>query len=128
MARIDTLTAYKLKFNYMQRNNPLIDEQRDAIKAGKSPEYTFSNFVDDYTIYSSKLAIGKNSDRAILLSREDVSKNKINVGTIRWHLRPQSGKQGNPPYNSYYDFRKQKSKNYFCICHAISSFQKRKKQ
>lgn len=96
MARIDTLTAYILKFNYMQRNNPLIDEQRDAIKAGKSPEYTFSNFVDDYTIYSSKLAIGKNSDRAILLSREDVSKNKINVGTIRWHLRPQSGKQGKP--------------------------------
>lgn len=59
MARIDTLTAYKLQFNYMQRNNPLIDEQRDAIKAGKSPEYTFSNFVDDYTIIVANWQLAK---------------------------------------------------------------------
>lgn len=32
MARIDTLTAYSCKFSYLQRNNPLIEEQRDAIK------------------------------------------------------------------------------------------------
>ena len=96
MVRIDTLTAYKCKFSYMQRNNPLLDEQRAAIKAGELPEYTFSNFIDDYTTFTGKLAIGENSDRAILLSHENVSKDKINGDTIRWHLRPRSGKQGKP--------------------------------
>ena len=32
MARIETLTAYRCVFTYMQRNNPLIDECRENIK------------------------------------------------------------------------------------------------
>lgn len=33
MARIETLTAYKCKFSYLKRNNPLIEEQREAIQS-----------------------------------------------------------------------------------------------
>ena len=32
---IDTLTAYKCSFRFLQRNNPLIGEQRNAIKDDK---------------------------------------------------------------------------------------------
>lgn len=34
MSRIDTLTAYSCKFSYMQRNNPMIEEQREAMERG----------------------------------------------------------------------------------------------
>ena len=49
MTKVETLTAYSCKFSYLQRNNPLIEEQREAIKEGKKPEYTFSDFIDDYS-------------------------------------------------------------------------------
>ncbi len=45
MARTDTLTAYICKFSYMERNNPLINEQREAIREGKAPQYSFSDFL-----------------------------------------------------------------------------------
>lgn len=48
MAKIETLTAYKCKFSYLQRNNPLLEKQREAIKEGKDPEYSFSDFIDVY--------------------------------------------------------------------------------
>lgn len=59
MARIETLSAYKCKFSYLQRNNPLKEELRDKIKAGVPPEYTFSDFIDDFCEYTSLLAVGK---------------------------------------------------------------------
>lgn len=46
MARVDTLTAYRCKFSYLQRNNPLIEEQRENIKQGKVPEFAFKDFID----------------------------------------------------------------------------------
>lgn len=46
MTKVETLTAYSCKFSYLQRNNPLIEEQREAIKEGKKPEYTFSDCSD----------------------------------------------------------------------------------
>lgn len=95
MARIETLTAYKCKFSYLERNNPLIKEQREAIKAGEKPEYSFSDFIDAYQKYTTNLAIGVNSDRAIILSEDKIYKNtKGNVRT--WHLVPNAGKQGKP--------------------------------
>ena len=95
MARIDTLTAYKCNFSYLQRNNPLIKEQREAIKAGEKPEYSFSDFIDTYQKYTSNLAIGENSDRAIILSEDKIyRKAKENVRI--WHLVPNAGKQGKP--------------------------------
>ena len=48
MARVDTLTAYHGKFRYLQRNNPLIEEQREEIKNGKEPQFSFGNFIELY--------------------------------------------------------------------------------
>lgn len=31
MTKVDTLTAYRCEFSYLQRNNPLIEEQREEI-------------------------------------------------------------------------------------------------
>ena len=93
MSRIDTLTAYKCKFCYLQRNNPLYEQQKDAIKAGESPKFSFSEFITAYLEFTSNLAIGKNADRAISLSADEVTQGKIHsVNT--WHLIPNSGKQG----------------------------------
>lgn len=95
MARIETLTAYKCKFSYLQRNNPLIEEQREAIKAGEDPEYSFSDFVEAYQEYTENLAIGENTDRAIILSSDKIYE-KENAGLKMWHLVPSAGKQGKP--------------------------------
>lgn len=95
MARIDTLTAYKCKFSYLQRNNPLLEEQRDAINAGEEPEYSFSDFISTYQTYTENLAIGENTDRAIMLSEDKTSK-KGKDGLKKWHLVPSAGKQGKP--------------------------------
>ena len=96
MAKIETLTAYKCKFSYLQRNNPLIKEHRKAIKAGESPQYDFSDFLNDYIKITSKLAIGENTDRAILLPFEKLSIQEMDNNVTRWHLLPRSGKQGTP--------------------------------
>ncbi|MGX8711408.1 MAG: hypothetical protein ACQGTM_14325 [bacterium] len=96
MAKIETLTAYKCKFSYLERNNPLIAEQRKAIKSGESPQYAFSDFLTDYIEISSKLAIGENTDRAILLPSEKSTTEDMGNNVIRWHLLPRSGKQGKP--------------------------------
>ncbi len=95
MARIDTLTAYKCSFRYLQRNNPLLEEQREEIKSGNSPSFTFDDFISLYTDNSGDILIGKNSDRAIGLS-----KNKIIPRTLdevkSWYISPIAGKQGQP--------------------------------
>lgn len=78
MARTETLTAYRCKFSYMQRNNPIIDECREDIKSGKDPEFTFSDFMAMYTENTNDVLIGKNSDRAIGLTNDRISTNKSN--------------------------------------------------
>ena len=95
MARIETLTAYKCKFSYLKRNNPLIEKQREAIKAGEEPKYSFSDFINTYKAYTENLAIGENTDRAIILSEDKIS-DKENAGVKKWHLVPSAGKQGKP--------------------------------
>ena len=93
MNRVETLTAYKLKFSYLQRNNPLIEKQRKAIKAGEEPNYSFSEFISEYQKYTTNLAIGENTDRAIILPNDKITK-KENEGVRKWHLEPSAGKQG----------------------------------
>lgn len=95
MAKIDTLTAYKCKFSYLQRNNPLIKKQREAIKAGEAPMYTFSDFINTYQAYTDNLAIGENTDRAISLSEEKIIRRQ-QKNVRMWHLMPIAGKQGKP--------------------------------
>lgn len=95
MARTETLTAYRCKFSYMQRNNPIIDECREDIKSGKDPEFTFSDFMAMYTENTNDVLIGKNSDRAIGLTNDRISTNKSN-GINFWYISPLVGKQGQP--------------------------------
>ena len=95
MARTETLTAYRCKFSYMQRNNPLIDECREDIKLGKAPEFTFSDFVTMYTENTNGVLIGKNSDRAIGLTNDRISTNESD-GIDFWYISPLAGKQGQP--------------------------------
>lgn len=95
MAKTETLTAYECKFNYLQRNNPLIEEQREAIKEGKKPEYKFSDFIERYKKYTKNLAIGENADRAILLPDDKITIREKEK-TKMWHIIPSAGKQGKP--------------------------------
>lgn len=95
MSRVDTLTAYKCKFRYMQRNNPLIEEQREEIKSGNEPTLTFEDFISLYSENSDKILIGKNSDRAIGLSKQRISSRTLNK-TKSWYISPIAGKQGQP--------------------------------
>lgn len=95
MSRVETLTAYRCKFSYMQRNNPLIDEYREDIKLGKQPEFTFDDFISLYIENSNDLLIGKNSDRAIELTNDRISEDTFG-GIKFWHISPLAGKQGQP--------------------------------
>lgn len=96
MGRIDTLTAYRCEFRYMERKNPLIDVYREAIQSGNQPEYSFSDFIKDYTENTSKMAIGIDSDRGIMLNSSNVKPSIIGDGVKRWYMVPLSGKQGKP--------------------------------
>ena len=96
MARIETLSAYKCKFSYLQRNNPLKEELHDKIKAGIPPEYTFSDFIDDFCKYTSLLAVGKSTERAISLPKENIHQRPNENEVTRWMIVPYAGKQGKP--------------------------------
>jgi len=95
MARVDTLTAYRCKFSYLQRNNPLIEEQRENIKQGKVPEFAFKDFIDLYCINDGNILVGKNTDRAISLSKDNISIRSLD-GICSWYISPMAGKQGQP--------------------------------
>lgn len=95
MARVDTLTAYHCKFSYLQRNNPLIEDQREDIKLGKTPEFSFNDFISLYCEDAADILVGKNTDRAISLSKESITTRSL--GNIRsWYISPMAGKQGQP--------------------------------
>lgn len=95
MARVDTLTAYRCKFSYLQRNNPLIEKQREDIKQGKLPELSFKEFIDLYCINDGNILVGKNTDRAISLSKDNISVRSLD-GICSWYISPMAGKQGQP--------------------------------
>ena len=92
---IDTLTAYKCSFRFLQRNNPLIDEQRNAIKDDEKPDYSFLDFLNDYTEYTKDIAVGESSHRAISLSKENIDYSEQN-DVRKWHIVMSAGKQGQP--------------------------------
>lgn len=96
MSKIETLTAYKCAFSYLQRNNPLKEELKDKIKNDELPNYTFSNFVDDYSKFTSDLAVGKSTELAIFLPEDKVHNRGTSNETNRWMLEPYAGKQGKP--------------------------------
>lgn len=92
---IDTLTAYKCSFRFLQRNNPLIGEQRNAIKDDKKPDYSFFEFLNDYTEYTKDIAVGESSHRAISLSQDNIDYSEQN-DICKWHIIMSAGKQGQP--------------------------------
>lgn len=95
MARTNTLTAYRCAFSYMQRNNPLIEEQREKIKAGDAPQFSLADFIDLYSTNSKEVLVGQNSDRAISLSAEGIVFRNIHNLNV-WRISPIAGKQGQP--------------------------------
>ncbi len=70
MAKIDTLTAYKCSFKYLQRNNPLKDELKDKLKDEVPPDYAFEAFINDFCEFTESLAIGEVSERAIFFLKK----------------------------------------------------------
>lgn len=96
MAKIETLSAYKCTFSYLQRNNPLQEELHDKIKADVPPDYTFADFIDDFCSFTSSLAVGKITERAILLPKENIYQLPSENGVKKWRIVPYAGKQGKP--------------------------------
>lgn len=96
MARIETLSAYKCVFKYLKRNNPLKEELQDKIKENISPEYTFADFIEDFCKYTSILAIGEVTERAIFLPEENIYQTSSENNVKKWRIVPYAGKQGRP--------------------------------
>lgn len=96
MARIETLTAYKCTFNYLQRKNPLKEELKDRIKANLPPEYAFDDFVNDFSEFTSSLVIGEFTERAILLPEENIYSRESENDLNKWRIVPYAGKHGKP--------------------------------
>lgn len=96
MAKVETLTAYKCTFEYLQRNNPLKDTLKDIIKAGSSPEYTFENFITDFCTFTETLVVGKVTERAIILPKENIFEREGTDEIKKWRIVPYAGKQGKP--------------------------------
>ena len=94
MAKVETLTAYKCTFSYMQRNNPLKEELKDKIKSGIPPEYTFHNFIDDFSKFTSSSAIGIITERAISLPEENIYPRESKNGVSKWRIVPYAGETG----------------------------------
>ncbi len=93
MQEIETLTAYKCKFKYILRGNPLYDEQKEKIKNGDIPEYKVVQFVKDFKNYTSNLRVSNSTDKAIKLSDETTMyEEKLN----KWIIFPNVGKNGKP--------------------------------
>lgn len=96
MARIETLSAYRCTFSYLQRNNPLKEELQEKIKADIPPEYTFADFIEDFCKMTSSLAKGQVTERAIMLPEENIYPRPSESGVKRWRIVPYAGKQGRP--------------------------------
>ena len=71
MGRIDTLTAYRCEFKYIERKNPLREELKDKIYENNSPDYTVDEFIQDYINSTETMAVGEESDRGIMLNCSD---------------------------------------------------------
>lgn len=96
MAKIETLSAYRCTFSYLQRNNPLKEELHDKIQSEVPPEYTFSELIYDFCKSTSSLAIGETTERAIMLPEEKIYQLPSENSVKKWRIVPYAGKQGKP--------------------------------
>jgi len=135
---LHTLTAYRLVFSYMKRNNPLKQELEDEIKNNKVPAIDLIDLLNEFisNTNDSKFDVLKSGGKVILLrSIEDVE--EIGHGIRRIRVRPSAGKTGEPinivnlnDANKKYVFGIDWSSTYFnniffyeingeyyCVCH-----------
>lgn len=96
MSKVETLTAYKCSFKYLQKNNPLKEELKDKLKDETPPEYTFDEFINDFCEFTESLVIGEVSERAILLPKENIFIREPENGIFKWRMTPFAGKHGKP--------------------------------
>lgn len=96
MARVETLSAYRCTFSYLQRNNPLKKELQEKIEADVPPEYTFADFIQDFCKATSSLAKGEITERAIMLPEENIHDLPSEGNIKKWRIVPYAGKQGKP--------------------------------
>ena len=96
MARVETLSAYRCTFSYLQRNNPLKKELQEKIEADVPPEYTFADFIKDFCKATSSLAKGEVTERAIMLPEENIHDLPGEGNIKKWRIVPYAGKQGKP--------------------------------
>lgn len=91
---IHTLTAYDLRFKYLERNNPLKDELKDKIKNKEEPNYDLDIFFRDFIEGIKDKNIAKNSGKILIFTGiEELIKKDSDT---RYYIRPNSGKRGVP--------------------------------
>ncbi len=89
---IETLMAYECHFEYKKRCNKHYEEQKEAIKRGERPEYSFEQFIEDYKGFTELYAVGY-SNRAISFGDNRV--NFIDTGDYKqWIIKAGAGQEG----------------------------------
>ena len=93
---VQTLTAYRLEFSYLKRNNPLKDTLKD--KLDESVDYSLDKFVSELAKKSTKdYDFSKETGRLLVLFPEDVEQPKaISSHKIRYFFKPSFGKRNLP--------------------------------
>ena len=135
---IHTLTAYKLEFSYMKRNNPLREELEEKIKNEERPHIVLTEFISEFIekTTNSEYDALSNGGKIILLDKiEHIENPKPNVKRV--FIKPSVGKRDIPIYivnlknrNQKYNFKKdcaatysnnlflyEINDEYYCICH-----------
>lgn len=91
---VHTLTAYDLRFKYLERNNPLRDELKDKIKNKVEPDYDLDYFFRDFIEGIKDKSIAKKSGKILIFTGiEELINSDL---FIRYYIRPNSGKRGVP--------------------------------
>ena len=139
---IHTLTAYKLEFSYMKRNNPLREELEEKIKNEEEPHIVLTELINEFIkkTTNSEYDALSNGGKIILLDKiEHIENPKPNVKRV--FIKPSAGKRDKPIYivnlknrNQKYNFKKdcaatysnnlflyEINDEYYCICHRHGS-------
>lgn len=91
---VHTLTAYDLRFKYLERNNPLKEELKEKIKNNETPQYELDAFFADFISGIKDKNIAKSSGKIITISGIE-EKHKVS-NKLRYYIRPNAGKRGIP--------------------------------
>ncbi|MGD9604640.1 MAG: hypothetical protein AB7V00_00625 [Bacilli bacterium] len=94
---VHTITAYDLRFKYLERNNPLKEGLKEQIKNKEEPNYDLEHFFADFVEGIKDKSIAKSSGKILVFTGiEEIEKVDL---TTRYYLRPNAGKRGIPKKN-----------------------------